>query len=142
RRILEPSRSSDELVGVRAQAAEARILCVHGRGQLSKRRQRLLRGAQQLQTEGAVCAGTIARQTTSLYREIVDRQGASSYAEHRRVERRNSLELPRISAAGFCAGRSDRPPTAPGGADMYAGVALAPDWSPLGARREHLHVSI
>ena len=38
RRILEPSRSSDELVGVRAQGAQARILRVHGRGQLSKRR--------------------------------------------------------------------------------------------------------
>ena len=108
RRILEPSWSSDELVGVRTQGAQARILRVHGRGQLSKRRQGLLRGAQQLQTQAAVFPSTIAPQTNaggrrspqprplsrprpqgavvrSLYRETVDRHRAPGYAEARRV---------------------------------------------------------
>src|SRR5881398_1058100 len=45
RRIFEPPGSSHELVGVRAQGAETRILRVHRRRELPKEREGLLRSA-------------------------------------------------------------------------------------------------
>jgi hypothetical protein len=61
RPVFQSPWASDELVGVRTQGAQARILRVHGRGELSKGREGLLRRAQQLQAQPALCGnGTIA----------------------------------------------------------------------------------
>src|SRR5262245_9962597 len=65
RAIFQSARSSHELVGARAQRAEAWDLRVHRRGKLPKRRKGLLRRAQQLQAQSAIFApGPIARYAT------------------------------------------------------------------------------
>src|SRR5262249_5501399 len=65
RAIFQSARSSHELVGARAQGAQARNLRVHRYGKLPKRRKGLLRRAQHLQAQSAICAlGQIARYAT------------------------------------------------------------------------------
>src|SRR6516162_5488253 len=65
RAIFQSARSSHELVGARAQGAQARALRVHRCGKLPKRREGLLRRAQQLQAQSAIFAhGPIARYAT------------------------------------------------------------------------------
>src|SRR5215468_11008350 len=62
RAIFQSTGSSHELVGARTQGAQARHLRVHRRGKFPKRREGLLRRAQQLQAQSAIFApGTIAR---------------------------------------------------------------------------------
>src|SRR6516162_10778756 len=65
RAVFQSSRSSHELVDARDQGAQARNLRVHGRGELPKGREGLLRRAQRLQAQSSIFAhGTIARHPT------------------------------------------------------------------------------